>query len=227
MNLEELRTKWMETEARLAAVEAVNAQILAAPKISAAKSALRRLVWGFATQATINLAALVWLGQFMSVHRSDMKFLLPALVLHLGFILATSTDIRHLVAILSADFSAPVLHIQAQLVQVRRQRIQATKWALLMAPIIWAPMLIVGMQGFLGVDAYKTLGSTYLVANLLVGVLLSVGLWWLARQVSSRLAKQGRLQGLLRDIGGHNLRVAEDFLAEVNEFGQANSTSSP
>ena len=35
MNLEELRTKWMETEARLAAVEAVNAQILAAPKISA------------------------------------------------------------------------------------------------------------------------------------------------------------------------------------------------
>ncbi len=219
MDLEELRTKWVETEARLAALEAVNAQMLAAPKIRAAKSALRRLVWGFATQAAINLAAVTWLSSFMSAYRNDLKFMLPALSLHLGFIVATSIDVRHLVAILSADFSAPVVQIQAQLGEVRKQRIRSTKWALLLAPVIWVPMLIVGMEGFLGIDVYRSFGPTYLVSNLLVGVMLSVGLWWVARGVAARLSKQGRLQEWLRDIGGYNLRVAEDYLAEINEFG--------
>ena len=146
--------------------------------------------------------------------------MLQALSLHLWFIIATSIDVRHLVAILSADLSATVVQIQAQLGEVRKQRIQSTKWALLIAPIIWTPMLIVGMKGFLGVDVYTKLGATYLAANLVAGVLLSISLWHVARQVSSRLAKQGRLQSWMRDIGGYNLRQAEDFLSEVHKFGQ-------
>ena len=72
------------------------------------------------------------------------------------------------------DYGAPVVAIQTRLESLTVERIRATKWTRLLAPLAWTPMSIVSLRGLFDVDVYAAFGSTWLAANVLFGLLVLI-----------------------------------------------------
>jgi hypothetical protein len=97
-------------------------------------------------------------------------------------------------------------------------RIRYTQAIFLITMLNWAPMFIVLMQTFLGVDVYRVFGITWLVVNVAIGLaILAIGIW-LARTFGPRFAGTAFAQRFLRDLAGYNLNAASGFLAALAEF---------
>jgi hypothetical protein len=92
------------------------------------------------------------------------------------------------------------------------------QWTLLLAPLLWTPLLIVALEGFLRVDAYNTVGAAYLLANLLFGLAIIPPAIWLSKKFGYRMDRSPKIQRLMKDLAGYNLNAASDFLATLSEF---------
>ena len=91
-------------------------------------------------------------------------------------------------------------------------------WTVTLSPLLWPLLLIVGLKGLLGLDAYAVLGLPWLGMNLLFGLVfvpLAVGL---ARLLGRRFGSSPRFQGLLDDLAGRSLREAREALEAVEAF---------
>jgi hypothetical protein len=110
------------------------------------------------------------------------------------------------------------VEIQKRMETLRAQRIRATMLTLLGAPLLWTPLLIVGLKGLLGLDAYAILSARYLLANALFGLAVIPLAVWIARRSADRMGRSPLVQRLLRDLAGHNLNAAAGFLSQLERF---------
>jgi hypothetical protein len=101
---------------------------------------------------------------------------------------------------------------------LRAQRIRATMLTLLAAPLLWTPLLIVGLKGLLGLDVYAIFSARYLLANALFGLAVIPLAVWIARRSADRMGRSPLAQRLLRDIAGYNLKAAAGFLSRLARF---------
>jgi hypothetical protein len=126
--------------------------------------------------------------------------------------------VRHAVATRQIDFGAPIMEIQRRIETLRVSMIRTTMWTFLLAPLLWPPLLIVTLEGFLGIDAYAALGAPYLAANLAVGLaVIAIGLL-VSRFFADRLSGLPVLRRLMRDLAGTNLAAAQGFLDSLSRF---------
>jgi predicted membrane metal-binding protein len=100
----------------------------------------------------------------------------------------------------------------------RMLHIRHLQWTLLLAPLLWTPLLIVALEGFLRVDAYKTLGPAYLLASLLLGLAIIPLAIWLSKKFGDGMDRSPKIQWLMKELAGYNLNAASDFLATLSEF---------
>ena len=101
-------------------------------------------------------------------------------------------------------------------------RIRTTKWTLLLSPLLWTPLFIVGMKSLFDVDVYAAFGTACLVAHVLFGlVVIGLGLW-ISKRYAGRMEGSPVMQRLLREISGRNLAAATDFLQSLAEFENEN-----
>ncbi len=186
--------------------------------VSSTGTALGRLRRFFVVELVVNFALIVALGAFNVEHLAVPRFLVPGAVLHLAAILLLIVGIRRLVELASVDLSAPVVAIQKALARAERLEVRTTLGALLAAPLLWLPMLIVGLEGLFGVDTYAYLTTGWLVANVVFGLALIPLALWASRRYAERLKGSPRLQRVMRDLAGHNLAAAARFVDEVSSF---------
>ena len=92
------------------------------------------------------------------------------------------------------DYSKPVAVIQKQLETLRMLHIRHFQWTFLLAPLLWTPLLIVTLEGFLRIDAYKTLGAAYLLANLSFGLAIIPLAIWLSKKFADRINRSPKIQ---------------------------------
>jgi len=116
------------------------------------------------------------------------------------------------------DYSKPVAVIQKQLESLRMLHIRHFQWTLLLAPLLWTPLLIVALEGFLRIDAYQTFGAAYLLANLLFGLAIIPPAIWLSKKFGGRMGRSPEIQWLMKELAGYNLNAASDYLATLSEF---------
>jgi hypothetical protein len=218
MDLDDLKAKWAEHDRKLDTSIRLNRELLREIKSSKARSALQRLAAGLALEVIIDLAAIMALGAFIYANREQGRFAFPAIALDLFAIVILNAQIRQIVGALQIDYGQPVATIQKQLERLRMLRIRCTQWTLLIAPLTWTPLLIVGLKGFYGLDAYRLFGVAWLTANLLVGLAIIPLAIWFSRRYGNRMGRWPIIQRLLRDLAGYNLAVATDFLATLSEF---------
>lgn len=223
MDLDALQEKWKEHDRKLDLSIRLNRQLLRETKINQTQSALKRLLVGLSIEAVIDFLPLIPLGSFLYDHRLEWQFFLPALVLHLLAIANFGTLIRQIVLIQEIDYSNPVIVIQKQLETLRIVRIRHIQAIFLCAVLLWPLMLIVGMKGLLGLDAYRLLGPNYLIVNILAGIAIIPLALALSRRFSKRLRRLGFLQSLMRDLAGQSLNRANEFLATLSEFEAENA----
>ena len=116
--------------------------------------------------------------------------------------------------------------IQRALAEIRVGRVRATKWTLMLAPLLWTPMLVVALRGFLGVDMYAAFDGAglFLAGNLLFGLAFLGAAVWASRRFSERLHRVPFVRRLLRDLGGRSLGEAERVAAWSDSRGSATRT---
>jgi hypothetical protein len=218
MELDELKQKWAEHDHKLEVNIRLTRQLLTATKMNRARSALQRLAVFLALESVVALAVIIVLGSFIGDHIAMVRFAVPAATLDLFEIASLIVLIQQIRLALSIDYSNPVAAIQKQLESLRMLHIRHFQWTLLLAPLLWTPLLIVALEGFLRVDAYKTVGAAYLLANLLFGLAIIPPAIWLSKKFGYRMDRSPKIQRLMKDLAGYNLNAASDFLATLSEF---------
>jgi len=218
MELDELKQKWAEHDHKLEVNIRLTRQLLTATKMNRARSALQRLAVFVALESVVALAVIIVLGSFIGDHIAMVRFAVPAAALDLFEIASLILLIQQIRLALNIDYGSPVAAIQKQLESLRMLHIRHFQWTLLLAPLLWTPLLIVALEGFLRVDAYKTVGAAYLLANLLFGLAIIPPAIWLSKKFGYRMDRSPKIQRLMKDLAGYNLNAASDFLATLSEF---------
>ena len=218
MELDELKQKWAEQDAKLEKSIRLNTQLLRESGMNRVGRALAPLSWGIAIEGILNLATVLWLGSFLGDHIGQPRLAAPAALLLVGAIAILSAGIRQWVALRRIDYGAPVVAIQKRLAALRVSRIRTTKWIFLVSPLLWAPMLLVGFHALTGTDPYAFLFGWWLVGNLLFGVVFLLGMFWLSKRFGDRWKRFPAVQRLMDALAGRSLAAAAGALNEIESF---------
>ena len=223
MELDELKQAWTEYDKKLDASLRINTQMMRTSVLGRAETAMRRLSVLLVVELALLIGIAVWLGSFIWQYTADPRFLAPAVTLDACVIALMIACIRQIAAIAQVDYGAPVVAIQKRLESLKVERIRATKWTLLLAPLAWTPLSIVSLRSLFDVDVYAAFGSRWLAANVLFGLLVLIVGAWISRRVAGSVKRASLLQRLSRDVAGHNLTAAMDFLGSLSQFEKEES----
>ncbi|MBK9090849.1 MAG: hypothetical protein IPL90_18125 [Holophagales bacterium] len=218
MELDDLKRRWEDQDKKLDASLRLNTRLLNESVLARTDTALQRssrLLW---FELALSVVAVLWTGSFLAKHISEPRFLIPGVGLHLFVIALILAGVRQLVAIRTLDYSAPIVVIQKRLESLRVERVRATKLTLLCSPLIWTAVLVVVPKGLFGVDVYAIFGAAYLLANLLLGLLVILLAVWISKRYAARMERSPLAQRLMRNLAGHSLNAAVDFLSSVSRF---------
>jgi hypothetical protein len=218
MELDDLKTAWRELDRRLDTGLALNRRVLKELKLDRTRSALRRLARLLWYELFSGVLAALLLGSFLADHLDAARFAVPAIVLHVVVVFTIVASGRQLARIGRIDYSAPVVTIQHELGELRASRVRITRWLLLLAPLLWTPLAIVGARGLFGFDVYRVFGPLWLALNLGFGLATLVLLVWVAHRYAERLGGSRFLKHLADDIAGRSLTTAMGFLEEIVRF---------
>jgi uncharacterized membrane protein len=218
MELDELKERWAEHDRKLDVSIRLNRQLLRETYTHRARFALWRLAGMLALGSIMMLPIIVFLGGFIALNWATPKFTVPAIVLDIAAIAALAALIAQIGLVLSIDYNQPVAVIQKRLETLRKLRIRYTQAICFTMTLTWAPIFIVLMKTFLGLDVYRTLGTTWLLVNVAIGLAVLAIAVWLARIIGPRLNNSQAGQRFLRDLAGYNLNAASGFLDKLAKF---------
>lgn len=218
MDFDTLQRRWDRLNETLDSRIGRQSQALRALYLQTVERAVRRSSWALSAEVVTTIPVLLLLGSFLAAHITEPRFFVPALLLQLFAIVQLALHIHKLVVLHSLDYSEPVVSIQKRLAALRVRSLRQLVWLYACLPLLWPPLLIVAMQGLLGLDAYTLLGLPYLAVNLLVGLTCVPLVLWLARFLAPRVAHLPALQRLVDDLTGRSLREALDALDAAAAF---------
>ena len=221
MEFEDLERRWKEQDAKLDAGLRLNARVLRESVLGKTERTLRWTGRGLILEALLGFVPVIWLGSFIADHLVAPRLWLPAAFLDAFAIAAFSVSIRHAVVLRSIDWSAPILAIQSQLAALRRARARATLWTLAVSPLLWAPLVVVAFEGFLGVDISGALAGTWLAWNVVFGLVVLTLAIWVARRHGQRLARVPVLRVISRELGGRRVAEAQGFLESLRAYDES------
>ena len=217
MELQDLQRQWVEYDKRLDTSVRLNARLVREASFDRASSSLKPLTRAILFELLLNVPAVLLLGSFLGDHVRELRFAAPALMLDVCAILLIVSGVHQLVA-LDIDYGAPIVEIQKKLEWLKTLRIRATKWTLLLSPLLWTPLLIVALKGLFGVDAYAVFDKGFLAANLLFGVVATGLMVWVSRRFADRFQGSPWVQRLMDVLAGRSLSKATAFLDTLARF---------
>jgi hypothetical protein len=218
MELDELKAKWAEHDRKLDQSIRLNLQLLRETYTRRAKSALWRLAAMLAGGSLVMLAVIVFLGRFIAVNRLMPRFVWPAVVLDLLAIATLAALNAQIGLALNINYNQPVAVIQKRLEMLRKFRIRYIQAVCLAASLTWAPIFIVLMKVFLGVDVYRVFGIRWIVINVAIGLAPIALVVWIFKKYGPRISPR-----FIKELAGYNLNSASRFLDTLAEFEQDHS----
>jgi hypothetical protein len=217
IDLDDLAARWAEHDRRLDAQLALNARVLRELKLDRTRAALRGLGWREGSDIAMDVLLFVVLVSYVASRAAagQVRFVLPGLALCAFLAWSFGTGVWLAQRVARLDFAAPVVGLQRELEILRTVRIRKTKWIFVCAPLLWTPLLVVGLDA-LGIDAYVHLGARYLAANLAFGLAVIPLFLWIARR--PRVARSRLFGRLADDLAGRSLGRARAELASLAAF---------
>lgn len=222
MELQDLKDRWNDYDRKLDASLRLNTRVLREFGLNRVDSSLRRLVRLIIFELVMGLLAAVLLGSFIADHLGEMRFLAPAVALDLFVLYFIGWSIRQWVALGSLDYGESVVEIQRKLELLRIDRIRMTKWVFLLSPLLWIPLLIVGLEGLLGLDSYAIFDTAWLVSNLVFGLAVIALALWVSKRYADRLQGSPFVRRLMDALADRSLDEATGFLGTLSSFEREN-----
>ncbi|HEX5720418.1 MAG TPA: hypothetical protein VF179_29960 [Thermoanaerobaculia bacterium] len=218
MELQDMKDRWNEYDRKLDASLRLNTRVLREFGLNRVDSSLRRLTRLIVFELLMGLLAAVMLGSFIADHLGEMRFLAPAVALDLFVIYFIGWSIRQWMALNSLDYGESVVEIQRKLELLRIDRIRMTKWVFLLSPLLWIPLLIVSVEGLLGLDVYAILDTAWLVSNLVFGLAVIALALWVSRRYADRMQGSPLVRSLVNALADRSLNDATGFLGTLSNF---------
>jgi hypothetical protein len=226
MEMDELRARWADFDAKLDLCLRVNHELLGAARLEKARTTLERLRAGLGVEAALDSTALLLVGAFLYEYRNEPQFFLPALGIHLIGIAFLGHLIRQLVLVGQVVHDGPVAAMQRRLETLRVLRLRELQAVMVCGPLLWPLLLIVVCKGVFGVDLYAAVSQPWLVANVLFGAFWAfAGLWAIHRYTGDPEAAGFRR--LLDAVSESRLNEARDFLARLADFEEESEARTP
>ena len=222
LDLDEMKKQWAEHDRKLDQSIRLNRQLLSTTKLNGARSAMQRMAAFLGLEAAVQLAVVIALGSFIYEHIAMVRFALPAAALEVFAIAILVAMIRQIAVGLQIDYDEPIAVIQKQLEDLRVLRIRYIQGIFLAATLAWTPLMIVALEGFWELDAYRLFGTAFMVSNLLVGLAIIPLAFWLSKRFSDRMGRSPFIQRLMKDLAGYNLNAAAGFLTTLSQFEDEN-----
>lgn len=227
MNLDDLKARLAEQDAKLDQVIRLNTAAVRELQLTKTKSSLRRLLPGVVIELLMAIVAVVWLGNFIFEHLREPGFLVPGVILDLCAIVFLGSCIAQLAAVLGLDYSLPVVAVQKELARLRVLRIRTAKWVFLLSFVLWFPFLIVLFEGLFGVDLWMILGAAgaqdagflrWVAGNVLFGLAVALVLIWLWNRFADRMDPSPVMKSIMDDFAGRSLMKALSSLDSIRQF---------
>jgi hypothetical protein len=227
MNLDDLKTRLAEQDAKLDQILRLNEMAVRKLQLAKAKSSLRWLIQRIVFELILRGLAVVWLGNFIYEHLREPRFLLPAVLVDVCAIALMASCINQLVLIANLNYSLPVVTLQKELSKLRILRIRSTKWAIIFVFVLWFPVLVVLFEGLLRVDLWLILGAAgdrdgsflaWVVANVLFGLVVALVIIWVWNRYVDRADSSPAIRHFMDDFAGHSLTKAQSALDSVVQF---------
>ena len=190
MELDEMKRLWAESNRRLEASVRLNVLLMQQWNLRKVDTSLARLKRGLTLELVVSVIAIGALAHFGYQHAREPRFLIPAVALYLyalGYLIAVARQLGQMARL---DYDEPVITIQKKLEGLRLARVRTTLWTLLFGPLMWLPILVVGMRGIFGVDVYAFATPAWLASNVLFGLAVIPLAIFLARRFGPRQAAE-------------------------------------
>ena len=218
MDLDELKDKWAEYDRKLNENLRLNRQFFKATRLSRVRSALRRFAIILGLEAPFWFLCIVALGHFLYRHITLLRFALPAAILDLYVIANFAALSKQIMDALHINYEKPITAIQKEVESLHVLRLRYIWVSIVGGFVVWIPFVIVIFKGFFGLDAYRLLNTAWIIANVLFGLGIAAVAIWLSRNLSERMSHHPGIQRFMRNLAGHNINKAREFLAALSEF---------
>jgi hypothetical protein len=221
MELDEMKNLWAQSNRKFEQSMRLNVLLLQQWNLRKVDTSLGRLKRGSIFEVIVSLIAVAALAHFGYQHLREPQFLIPAVLLYLYALAYLVAVARQLAQIAAVDYEEPVVAIQKKLEQLRLARIRTTMWTLVVAPLMWLPIFIVGMLGVFGVDVYAYANTAWLVGNVLFGLAVIPLAIFLSRRYGPRLERSSAMRRLADAIAGQTLSEALASLDSIHRFEES------
>ena len=218
MELDDFKQAWQTLDRRLEQQNEINLRLYTDSKLQKVHAGLRPLVWGQIAQLLFGLLVVWGAVTFWTrpMHLESPMQLTAGLLMHAYGVAVIIVSGITLGRARSLDYTAPVLDIQKQVLQLRRAYIISGMvaglpwWVLWMLPVMMLAGLAGEAQGMAWMQSYLPIGTGIGVAGLL-------GTWWFHRW--SRDSRRPRLAKSMEDgLTGRSLRKVQRLLDELAQF---------
>jgi hypothetical protein len=226
-DLDQFRAKWAQYDQKLDGLIRVNHRLLTEMRLKPVRRAMRWLRVPLIIETLFALVTVVLLGNFIADNVGAVRFALPAAVLDLFALASLINLIRQIVITGQIDYGQPIASIQKRLEALRLLRIRYVQGLFLIAVLTWPLLCIVGFKVLFGLDAYKIFDSTWIWANVGVGLAVIPLAIWLSKTFGGRLSGSPVMRYVVRTISGSSLNAAADTLAKISEFEDELHTAEP
>ncbi|MBV9264142.1 MAG: hypothetical protein JO324_07445 [Candidatus Eremiobacteraeota bacterium] len=163
-----------------------------------------------------NYVAVIALGAFAADHAHRSADVVGAAILAVALIVLNVALIGLAVALNGIDYEMPLLPLQTSIETIRARRAKLTATVLALAPLAWAPLLVV-LVSLAGGDAIALLGRAYIAANAAFGAAVAFAAWLLARRYRGRV-RSPWLSWASNALSGQAYREALERLASLERF---------
>ncbi len=218
MNIDDLKTQWAAQDRVLETSFTIRVNADRLKKIGLAKSAFRRLSGYVIFNQAVNILAIILNGIFIGNHFQEPRFLVPAILLDLGLIGMIVANAFHWEALSKVDYHGPVKAIQETVERLKVLRVRITQCVVLLSPLFWLPLLVVGLKGLLGIDAFRVFEPWFWVANGLFGLLWIPLALLVAKRFGHRFSNSAFGRQFIEEIGGSSLMTAKRHLDELSRL---------
>jgi hypothetical protein len=218
MELEQLQAQWRLLDQKVEQSLSLQTTLLQQVGLQAARRHLNHLAVRPMIDLAFGFIVLLVSGSCLGDRWWTPSLAVPAAALMAAAIVFFIGNIRQLAIVRSMAWDGSISGIQVSMSRLRRARIQQLKWVILLSPLIWFAAMCVGCEVLFGGDLIRSADRTWVIGNIVFGVLFIPCGVVLARIASNRWRESSFWKSVVDDISGRSLVQAQRELDQWIEF---------
>lgn len=155
MELNELANLWNGADTKMESALKINKSLFMEVSITRIKTDLKSLRWTSYFEIIVNLLFLFFVVNFTVSHLTEIKFLIPGLLLFAFSIYSIIFSVNKLVLHYGINAHTPVLRTQKKLEKLKFLELREKQLLYIFIPLLWSIFLIVGAKFILNLDMYN------------------------------------------------------------------------